>query len=342
MMKKSGYLYFYDDNGEYSRILHLSVLCASIIFEKVYLCVSSGYYNFFKSRLRLPENVKISLVNTESLKSSLIQRLDSLYLSGTLRSNCPPVERHCINRWLHLDQHELFGETSLFSFDWDTLIFRGLALYEPYLEDVDLAATNLMTLGWVGAPDEPIWSLCPNLLYFSKRSLKYYVTYLEKYIEYSEKYGSVVDKLFCDMQPWSSVISTSLVGKSNLCMLNLNDLVSQGFPIVDHNVRVLKDCGIIFRDMHYYFQPGSPTYLDKPYLSAKQIVFSDNEIPYFVVQQKQSLNKNNNAEIKPLITEAAAIHFSGVEGKHLLQQTFIDNLIRYLTYNIDRTYLTIL
>lgn len=328
-MDKSGYLYFYDEKNEYSQILHLSILCASIVFKRLYLCVSESYFRYYVSRRLLPENVEIHCITSESLRSSFLARLETLYQLGKLRSNCPPVEKHCINRWLFLQERNFFNEKTLFSIDWDTLVFPGLSAYQQHLTDIDLAATNLMTLGWEGAPAEPIWSLCPNLIYISRASLHYYVQYLNKYITYSESNGPIVADLFCDMQPWSSVISSSIAKKSDLKLLNFNDL-TYALPLVDHNVRVTRDCGLDFKEMHYYFQQGTHTYLSTPYLPAKHIIFSDNNHPYFVLKSLPNPSQTWPLRQPPKLQEAAAIHFSGVEGKHLLLQTFISDIACYL------------
>jgi hypothetical protein len=258
-----------------------------------------------------------------------LTRLETLYEHGKLRSNCPPVEKHCINRWLFLQEKNLFNEPTLFSIDWDTLVFPGLSAYQQYLTNIDLASTNLMTLGWEGAPAEPIWSLCPSLIYFSRSTLRYYVQYLIKYITFAENNGSIVADLFCDMQPWSSVISSSIAKKSNLRLLNFNDLTS-ALPLVDHNVRVMKDCGLNFKEMHYYFQQGTNTYLSTPYLPAKHIVFSDDYRPYFVLKSLPDASQSRPLGQPPKLQEAAAIHFSGVEGKLLLLQTFLADISCYL------------
>lgn len=329
MMDKSGYLYFYDEKSEYSQILHLSVLCAAIVFKKVYLCVSERYFITFSTRCRLPDNVEIFCITAESLCSPVLFRLDSLYQSGKLRSNCPPVERHCINRWLFLQENECFNEDSLFSFDWDTLVFPGLCAYQDQLRGVDLGATNLMTLGWTVAPSEPIWSLCPNLLYLSNSSLSQYINYLKKYISYTEQHGSIVAGFFCDMQPWSSVIASSLAQKSDLRLLDFNQLAPD-LPLVDHNVRVTKDCGLHLKEMRYYFQQGTQTYLDTPYLLAKHIVFSDDNRPYFVLRNLPNICQSKALSRPPQLKEAAAIHFSGVEGKNLLLQSFNADIHGYL------------
>jgi len=328
-MEKSGYLYFYDENSEYSQILHLSVLCASVVFKRVYLCLSERLFKHFNTECRLPWNVQVFCVTSESLRSPLLTRIDALYECGKLRSNCPAVERHCINRWLFVQENNLFGEDSLFSIDWDTFVFPGLRKYQPYLRGIDLGATNLMTLGWKGAPSEPIWSLCPNLLYFSRPSLRYYIHYLNKYISHTEQHGSIVADLFCDMQPWSSVIASSLVHNSHLKLLDFNDL-TQALPLVDHNVRVAYDCGLQLKEMHYYFQQGTRTYLDTPYMPAKHIIFSEEGHPYFVLKTRSSLRKSEPLVNCPELKEAAAIHFSGVEGKYLLLQTFIGDILSYL------------
>lgn len=333
-MDKSGYLYFYDEKSEYSQILHLSVLCASIVFKRFYLCVSERYYRFFRSRCLLPDNVEIFCITAESLRSPMLARLDTLYESGKLRSNCPPVERHCINRWLFLQENELFNEDSLFSIDWDTLVFPGFSAYQPHLRCVDLGATNLMTLGWKGAPSEPVWSLCPNLLYLSSPSLRCYIHFLNKYISYTEQHGSIVAGLFCDMQPWSSVIASSLVKKHDLKLLDFNDLAAD-LPLVDHNVRVTEDCGLQLKEMHYYFQQGTHTYINTPYLPAKHIIFSDDCRPYFVLKNSPNASQLLALRQPPQLKEAAAIHFSGVEGKHLLLQSFIADIRSYLNSNLN-------
>jgi len=329
MMEKSGYLYFYDEKSEYSKILHLSVLCASVVFKKLFLCVSERYFKYFKSHCLLPYNVELFCITPESLCSPLLSRLDSLYESGKLRSNCPPIEKHCINRWLFLEKNNFFNDESLFSIDWDTFVFPGLGKYQPYLERVDLGATNLMTLGWIGPPSEPIWSLCPNLLYLSRTSLCHYLQFLHKYLSYSELHGSIVSGLFCDMQPWSSVIASSVAKKVSLNLLNFNDL-TDCLPLVDHNVRVAEDCGLTFKVMHYYFMQGTQTYLSTPYLAAKYIIFSDDGHPYFVLKNRSYNSKSLNSTNTPQLREAAAIHFSGVEGKHLLLQTYHDEILNYL------------
>jgi hypothetical protein len=338
-MNKSAYLYFYDDQNEYSSILHLTALCASAVFSKVYLCISERYCKFFITRCCLPGNVEIYSIPASNLESPFLRTLDGLYTSGKLRSNCPPVEKHCINRWLYLADNDFFGEQSLFSIDWDTLVFPGLNKYEPLLDGVDLAATNLLTLGWNNrCPDEPIWSLCPNLLFLSNAALKYYIEYLHKYVSYSDTNGSIVAGLFCDMQPWSSVMSTSFAQKSNLKLLNFNDYAMK-LPLIDHNVRVITDCGTQFKEMHYYFKPGSPTYLETAYLPAKHIVFSQYEMPFFVLKHNSSSMTWGSIEsTPPCLREAAAIHFSGVEGKHLLLQTFISNVIRYIEGKLGNMY----
>ena len=327
-MNKSGYLYFYDEKAEYSQLLHLTTLCASIVFKKLYLCVSEPYFKFFNSRCQLPDNVNVYCVNAEELHSTMLTRLDSLYESRIIRSNCPPVERHCINRWLFLKGRNFFNEESLFAIDWDTLVFPGLKSYETHLRGIDLAATNLMKLGWEGAPNEPIWSLCPNLLFLSKISLDCYIQYLNKYITYSEKGLSIVAGLFCDMQPWSSVISSSLVKKSNLRLLDFND-INTHLALVDHNVRIIADCGLQFKEMRYYFAKGTQTYLETPYLRAKHLVFTDDGRPYFVIRNKSHYYQ------PPYLQEAAAIHFSGVEGKQLLFQSFIEDISNYLKTHLS-------
>lgn len=337
MLDKSGYLYFYADKGEYSTILHLSILCASIVLKKVYLCVSKDYYSFFLNRCSLPANVELICIEQSDLDSPLLNQLDELYSSGIIRSNCPPVERHCINRWLLLEKNSLFGEDSIINFDWDTMIFPGLAMYQSYISKVDLAATNLFTLGWHTPPKEPIWSLCPNLLLLSQKALHLYIIYLEKYLDFSGSKGSVVADLFCDMQPWSSVISTALVHKTDLRLYNFNDTASH-LPLVDHNLRVTHDCGLDFKPMRYYFQPGSPTYLDTPFLKAKQIVFSQKHRPFFVLENQDSEAASSTP---PCLQEAAAIHFSGVEGKHLLTQTYIEDVSHYLAANLHEKHLRI-
>lgn len=328
-MDKSCYLYFYDENGEFSQILHLSTLCASLVFKRVHLCVSNSYYRFYNSHRLLPENVHLNCIPPESLRSSLLVRLQYLYEHRKLRSNCPAVELHCINRWLYLQANNFFNEQSLFSIDWDTFVFPGMSAYETYLTNIDLAATNIMTTGWLTVPTEPIWSLCPNLLFLSSTSLNYYIEYLNKFISYSELNGSIVADLFCDMQPWSSVISTSFVHRSTLKLLDFNEL-AKFQPLIDHNVRVTVDCGLKFKEMRYYFEQGTHTYLDTPYLAAKHIVFSDDHRPYFVLHSHPDLDYSPPLETPPLLREAAAIHFSGVEGKYLLLQTFIENILSYL------------
>tara|TARA_X000000950_G_scaffold279130_1_gene371210 strand:+ start:34 stop:1056 length:1023 start_codon:yes stop_codon:yes gene_type:complete len=336
MINKSAYLYFYDENHEYSRILHISVLCASIAFEKLYLCLSKKYISFFQTNCPLPDNIILICVDDDCLQVPLIKRLDILYASQKIRSNHPPVERHCINRWLFLQKKDFFNEKTIFSIDWDTLVFPGIAAYEEYLQDVDIAATNLMTLGWEKPPHEPIWSLCPNMLYLSKSALEYYIKYLNKYITYSEVNGSVVRELFCDMQPWSSVISTSLINKSKLKLCDFNELGSF-LPLVDHNVRVIKDCGLTFKEMRYYFEHGTPLYLDTPYLKAKSIIFSNIGRPFFVLNS-ELLSDETRQNPLPILREAAAIHFSGVEAKHLMLQTFIEELEQYICLNLDSEY----
>ena len=331
MLNKSGYLYFYAEDGDFSQILHLSTLCASVVLQKVYLCVNKKYFNFYLKHNNLPPNVSLHCIDDCDLYSPTLDRIDKLYQSGSIRSNCPAIERHCINRWLYLKGKSMFGESSLISFDWDTFIFPGLAAHNSHLNGIDLGATNLMSLGWDPAPKEPIWSLCPNLLYFSSLSLDLYIYYLEIYIARCEKFGSIVNDFFCDMQPWSSVISSSLAGKRNLKLLNFNDIVDDTC-LVDHNVRILYDCGLNFKEMRYYFQTGSPTYLETPYLPAKHIVFSDYDRPFFVIEANASSRSPINSP--PVLKEVAAIHFSGVEGKHLLLQTFKENIFKYLQRNL--------
>jgi len=136
------------------------------------------------------------------------------------------------------------------------------------------------------------------------------------------------------MQPWSSVISSSLARKSDLRILNLNDINSH-LPLVDHNVRIIKDCGLQFKEMRYYFEKGTQTYLATPYLPAKQIVFTDDGRPYFVISNKSHTNQ------EPYLQEAAAIHFSGVEGKQLLFQSFIEDISNYLNTHLTIAKITL-
>jgi len=335
-MKQAGYLYFYDQTAEYSPILHLSVLCASSVFSRLHLCLSERLYTTFSASIRLPKSVTLHRIEDYSLSSPLIKRLDRLYAGNILSSNCPPVERHCVNRWIFLDQNACFGEEELFCIDWDTLVFRSLESYSDLLEKIDLAASNLYTLGWHNPPSEPIWSLCPNMLYIRKPALEEYLLYLEKYISYSECYGSIVSGFFCDMQPWSSVLSAIMVKRSGLAALDFNKH-SSALPVVDHNVRILSDCDLEFQEMRYYFSPGTKTFLNTSYLPAKQIVFSKTYDPFFVLRE-QSLAVIPEHLNSPNLRAAACIHFSGVEGKHLLLQTYLDCIRGYLRETLGTHY----
>jgi hypothetical protein len=330
----SAYLYYYNDYEDFSIILHFSLLCASTTFETLYLCLSEKQCKFYSANRLLPANIVLIPIVESSFKETILTTLEDLYQSGRITSNCPPVERHCINRWLYLKSMSFFGEDSLFCLDWDTLVFSSLKSYFTEVQGYDLAASNLFNTGWSTAniPFEPIWSLCPNMLFLSANALDLYIIFLKKYLHYCLESRSIVTGFFCDMQPWSSVISTVMAGKSKLHLLDLNSLVAK-LPVVDHNVRGLTDCGLQFEDMRYYFQPGTQTYLNEKYLRAKHIVFSTTGHPFFVLKNSPSSGTQSPL---PDLKSAGAIHFSGVEGKYLLLQTHIEKIQLYLRLHLDK------
>ena len=329
MTSQSAYLYFYSLSEDSSPILDLAIACASKSFKRLYLALSDRQYRHYKS-MNMPSNVHIDIISNDDVYNPLINLLCSHYNNNILQSNCPPVEIHCVNRWIYLQKRNYYGEKSLYCIDWDTLVFSGISEYDSYIDSVDIAATNLMTLGWNETTKEPIWSLCPNMLYVSTKALDIYIEYLEKYLVNSGKFGSIVSGFFCDMQPWSSVISSALIGKYKLKMLDLNSINSE-LPLIDHNFRAIHDCGVDFMSTRYFFAEGTKTYLDEPYLLAKTLLFTSNGEPFFSVRKHQDISSAPaNVSIAPSLRKAAAIHFSGVEGKQVLLQTFLPNIHKFL------------
>lgn len=325
-MTYPAYLYFYSDTMTYSPLLHLSILCASTSFPKLYLCVNRTIYNFYQETKILPHNVDLRLVDSASITNPILQRLQYCYEKKFLDSNCPPIELHCVNRWIYLYENELFGESRICSIDWDTFVFSTISNIFRNIGEPDLAATNLLPTSWPYILDEPIWSLCPNLLLLSKKALNLYIMYLRKYLFHPKSDQRLIRQFFCDMQPWSTVLSSTFTGRSNLRLYNLNR-VSQELAAVDHNFRIAKDCGLEFNTMRYYFEQGTKTYLNEPYLSAKQVIFAKDSLPYFALNSKYTST--------PELIPAAAIHFSGVEGKQVLMQTFLPEIIKYILSRIE-------
>ena len=326
-MTYPAYLYFYSEKTTFSPILHLSILCASTSFPKLYLCVNTSIYNYYQESKLLPENVDLRCIESGSIVKPILTRLKYCYKKGYLNSNCPPIELHCVNRWQYLYENKMFGESRICSIDWDTLVFASITNIFNSIGQPDLAATNLLPTSWPYILDEPIWSLCPNMLLLSMKALDLSIDYLKKFLFHPKIDQGLIHEFFCDMQPWSSVLSSAFTRKSDLSLYNLN-LISRDIGAIDHNFRISSDCGTEFKTFRYYFEQGTKTYLTEPYLNAKQVLFSQEYLPFFVLD-------SNNTSI-PELTPAAAIHFSGVEGKYILLQTFLPDIVKYLLRHLQK------
>ena len=105
-----------------SPILDLAIECAAKSFHRLYLALSVRQYRHYRS-IDMPANVYIDLISNEDVYNPLINLLCSHYQKNILQSNCPPVEIHCVNRWIFLQKRNYYGEKGLYCIDWDTLVF---------------------------------------------------------------------------------------------------------------------------------------------------------------------------------------------------------------------------
>jgi len=321
----SAYLYFYSETPVIPDLLKLSVSAAALAFEKIYLSVSKQHYHLIKSAHIFPENVIIDEIESDFFKHELLAELQVYYKDHIIKSNSPHIELHCINRWLHLKKRNMFDNQHIFSIDWDTIVFKGISQYFDDLSGIDLAATNLASYNF---KYEPIWALCPNMLFLSKYALDYYIFFLQKYICYSRRGKSIIKGNFCDMHPWSSVISLSISSKVDLRLLNFNDYISS-HPAIDHNFRVMQDCGSVFKSHKYYLPSNADKYIPTDYLLAKELIFSPNGKPYFLLDVPLA-SENISFLDKKWLKEVACVHFSGVEAKYILFSVFLEDILRNL------------
>ena len=324
----SAYLYFYSETPTIPDLLKISVSSAALVFNKVYLSVSKNHFEQLKSSQIFSENVIVDEINSDFANHKLLAELQIYYEKNIIKSNSPHIELHCINRWLHLKKNNMFGNQQIFSIDWDTIVFKGISQYFEDIKGIDLAATNLSAYNF---KNEPIWALCPNMLFLSSRALDYYIKFLDIYIAYSRRGKSIIKGNFCDMHPWSSVISLSICGKVDLKLLNFNDYIST-HPAVEHNFRVMKDCGAAFKSHKYYLPPKVDKYINTDYLLAKELIFSPNGKPYFVLDVQCS-SEDNVLTDNNWLKEVACVHFSGVEAKYVLFSVFLGDILKYLGQN---------
>jgi len=304
------YLYFFSDAG-LSPLLLVAIESCLKNSGKLLLATTSQIFSMLPQHTK--NNQHLTYINVESQQiysHPLIREYLRLIDISAIKSNHPPTEVHCIFRWILL--HELMSSSEvncIFAFDWDTILLprcdEAIALQKAGL------VMHLNNCDYT----HPIFILCPHAAIVDKEAVKSYVHYLAHYLTLASS-RSFLPLYFSDIPPWSSVISRRILSGQSIadwnavsmpngfyCCSNFRD---DGGPLVPERTKYLVD------DKKFNYMPNGEDRLSvhNYYIDSGQ------------VKVKGSINGTPNI----YIWTAPWIHFSGMEGKYIFFNYFLESM----------------
>ena len=311
-----GYLYFHDEDIRRNDLLLVSILHVSLVFDKVYIAVTKQTRSWLLPLL--PSNCLIDVLPESIDDDPTVKKLFDVFKSGKAKCNHWPIDKHCFYRWIWLKKQNMYGQPNIFNLDWDTLVYPS---FKTFIDKIENNQTHLAGPALYITACHPIWTICPNILYISNKALVMYIESLDIFINSIFSQSFALKDLFQDMAPWSRVASL-LLRYDAQSVINFDDIDTDSY--VCHNFRVINDCGINFMPRKYYYAENQPRFTKENYLEAKALIYSPEGSPYF------ALDSNHTG--LSWLKKAAAIHFSGVESKHIFMNVFMNDVKRYLSW----------
>ena len=216
------YLYFYPlgQSKDVPFLLTQSIKRAAACTDKV---IVAGPIEYKETLQKLCNNLLFFEVNPDFSDSVSISTYTQLVSQGVIKSNHPPTEIHCINRWLFLDKlfrtNSLPLDVNIVSVDWDCLLFSP---FREVLSRIDIFFSRLQNTHGHHLPllvshvqdaihnqvdDLPIFNICPSVLIANSHTINLYQYYLSIFFS-AFLHGSNVRlnrlfsrKFFSDMFP---------------------------------------------------------------------------------------------------------------------------------------------
>jgi len=304
------YIFYYSPDSCFPYLLELSTLSSLRFLGSVTVAISSNVH--IPSRLLSNKSVNFYQFQISQFdEHPLVIAFDDAFSRGVINVNDYLTERLCLIRWICLSSlasdNKFALNTHLLMQDWDTIItVPGLGLHPHVITSKKLIG-NFHIPGRCHSHEQavtwPIWTVCPNILIFTHDTLQLYLDMYQRHLSNCLKYGPhLYRRTFCDMGPWSSVISNFLLSypNSELPILEFNDFFANTNFVSEHNLANPQECNHIFRTTRTFLPSLNH------HFNHKEVLFDDNAAPHLY-----SLTANKY--FRPI-----SLHYSGVPGKHLL------------------------
>ena len=135
----------------------------------------------------------------------------------------------------HIFQRLDDSEGQLMMLDWDTLVFN--------LPPTDLCNYSLVYADSNDRDRLPLWHVCPHFMLLKKPVLE---LYLDIFIPVMRRIESMSQNYFCDMDPWSHVLSRIYHGSSHLNCISWQELCTGTNLVYEGNMRLGHDLSNYF------------------------------------------------------------------------------------------------
>jgi hypothetical protein len=252
-----------------------------------------------------------------------VQLFDLAYEKSYISVNDMFTERLCLIRWLAMQDafasNDIPQGQHLLMQDWDTVItHNNLGLH---LQDINhtYMIGNFHMPGDNHAREQcetwPIWTICPNIILFQKKVLSEYLLAYKAHLQACFKRGrSVYRRTFCDMGPWSSVLSRYLLLRDNslTSIIEFNNYLDSTGLVAEHNLANPNEKNHSFEVETTCLESAGSSF------THKKVLFDQAGIPYL-----HSLS--TDSFLRPI-----SLHYSGVLGKHLLVSRHFNILLKLI------------
>lgn len=257
------------------------------------------------------------------LAHPLVKEFIELNTQRILKVNSLDTEILCLVRWLVMrdvfDGCIYSDRDMLLMQDWDTIVLeKNLGLCETVIRE-SLVIGNFHMPGGRHSRDQmfgwPIWTVCPNIILFKQNIIYEYIDMYEKYLLRSRRIGrSIHASTFCDMAPWSSVLSRKMLEFIRFpdTILEFNDLFEGGNLVGEHNISSSLEKNHVFESTISELGHGLS-------YQHKKVYFRDDGRPMLFSHSTDSF-------LNPI-----SLHYSGVEGKLLLVHNHMRNIKGFLS-----------
>jgi len=262
-------------------------------------------------------------IDITSLKPpAFSKRYIDLVEEKIIRSNHPPTELLCLERWHYMN--ECYGEGFLCRgypctvLDWDTF------LLQPLCEAIDhhlgspmplQSITGFIELGVDICKQQdsfPLYDVCPSLMILANEHVQVFCNILERVLARDNDLQRIYkSRLFNDMSIWSCVVSECIT-KRHHKIIDLDRYPLTSGIFFDHNIRIGWQRNLTKFEMEEF-------HIDERFRCSKNQM----------LQIKKMNFTGGGIEVSAdgKFYKLGCIHFSGVEAKYVYHTFFRNRLM---------------